>query len=74
MMIQISDHAYEVLQQVAQWREMTPEDLLETLVNEQLPAGYARDENEFFQALGFDATQIAESTERMKLLPETPDW
>ena len=70
----LSDHAYEVLKQVAQWRETTPEALLETLVTEQLPAGFASDETEFFHALGFDDAQIAESTERMKSMPDTPDW
>jgi hypothetical protein len=74
MMIQISDHTYEVLKQVAQWRDTTPEALLESLVSEQLPVGFARDETEFFHALGFDDAQIAESTERMKLLPEYPNW
>jgi len=74
MMIQISDHTYTILQQVAQWRDTTPEALLESLVTEQLPAGFARDEIEFFHALGFDDEQIAASTERMKFLPETPDW
>ena len=73
-MIQISDHTYEVLKQVAQWRDTTPEALLESLLNEQLPAGIARDETEFFHALGFDDAQIAESTERMNLLLEIPDW
>jgi hypothetical protein len=74
MMIQISDHTYDVLKQVAQWRQTTPEALLDSLVSEQLPAGFAHDEIEFFHALGFDDTQITESTERMKLLPEEPDW
>ena len=74
MMIQISDHTYEILKQVAQWRDTTPEALLESLLNEQLPTGIARDEREFFHALGFDDTQIAASTERVKLLPEIPDW
>ena len=74
MMIQIAEHTYEVLQQVAQWRNTTPEALLDSLVNEQLPSGFARDETEFFHALGFDDAQIAASTERMKLLPDQPDW
>ena len=74
MVIHLSDHAYEVLKQVAQWRDTTPEALLETLVTEQLPTGFASDETEFFHALGFDDTQIAESDERMKSLPDTPDW
>lgn len=74
MVIQLSDHAYEVLKKVAQWRDTTPEALLESLVTEQLPTGFAADESGFFQALGFDDEQIAQSTERMKLLPDTPDW
>ena len=76
MDIRLSDHAYEVLKQVAEWRDTTPEALLdlETLVSEQLPAGFAADETEFFHALGFDDAQIAESTERMKALPDTSDW
>ena len=74
MVIHLSDHAYEVLKQVAQWRDTTPEALLETLVTEQLPAGFAANETEFFHALGFDEAQIAESTERMKSLADTPDW
>jgi hypothetical protein len=74
MVIQLSDHAYEVLVQVAHWRDTTPEALLETLVTEQLPAGFASGETEFFHALGFDDAQIAESSERMKALPVTPDW
>ena len=53
-MIHLSDHAYEVLKQVAQWRDTTPEALLETLVTEQLPADFAADETGFFHALGFD--------------------
>lgn len=53
---------------------MTPEALVESLVIEQLPAGFASAESGFFQALGFDDEQIAESTERMKALPDTPDW
>jgi hypothetical protein len=48
--------------------------LLESLVIEQLPAGFASDEAGFFHALGFDDEQIAKSTERMKALPATPDW
>jgi hypothetical protein len=74
MQIQISDRAFAVLQQVAQWRDLSPEALLESLVTEQLPAGFARDETEFFHALGFDDAQIAASAERMKQLPEIPDW
>jgi|GEM_PF-2286081 hypothetical protein len=74
MMIQLSDHAYEVLKQVASWRDTTPEALLESLVIEQLPVGFARDETEFFHALGFDDSEIAASTERMKQLPDTPNW
>ena len=54
MVIHLSDHAYDVLKQVAQWRDTTPEALLETLVTEQLPAGFASDETGFFHALGFD--------------------
>jgi hypothetical protein len=72
--IQISDQTYAVLQHIAQWRDTTPEALLESLITEQLPVGFARDEQEFFHALGFDDTQIAESTERIKLLPEIPTW
>jgi hypothetical protein len=74
LVIHLSDHAYEVLKQVAQWRNTTPEVLLESLVIEQLPAGFASGEAEFFHALGFDDAQISDSTERMKLLPDTPDW
>ena len=43
------DHAYEFLKTVAQWREMTPEELVESLVIEQLPAGFASDESGFFR-------------------------
>ena len=68
-----SDHAYEVLKKVAQWRDTTPEALLESLVIERLPAGYASGEAGFFHSLGFDDEQIAQSTERMKKLPDTPD-
>ena len=68
------DHTYEVLKKVAQWRDTPPEELLESLVIEQLPAGFALDESGFFQALGFDDEQIAKSTERMKSLPDTPGW
>jgi hypothetical protein len=74
MMIQISDQTYAILQQVAKWRDTTPEALLESLIAEQLPAGIARDETEFFHALGFNDQQIAESDERMKAMPDTPDW
>ena len=74
MMIQVSDYTYEILKQVAQWRDTTPEALLESLVTEQLPAGFAHDETEFFRALGFTDQQIADSTEHMKQLPENPDW
>ena len=74
MVVQLSNHAYEVLKKVAQWRDATPEALLESLVIEQLPAGFASDEAGFFHALGFDDEQIAQSTERMKKLPDTPDW
>ena len=55
-------------------RKYVIEPLLETLVTEQLPVGFAADEIEFFHALGFDNAQIATSTERMKSLPDTPDW
>ena len=44
LVIHLSDHAYEVLKQVAQWRNTTPEVLLESLVTEQLPAGFASGE------------------------------
>ena len=76
MVIQLSDHAYEVLKKVAQWRDTTPEALLESLVVEQLPAGFASDEDGFFHALGFNDAQLAESTERMKGFPIRPigDW
>lgn len=74
MTVQLSDHAFEVLQRAAQSRNVTPEALLEQLVEEQLPVGFASDETEFFHALGFDDAQIAASTERLKLLPDTPDW
>lgn len=74
MMIQISDHTYNILKNVAQWRDTTPEALLESLLSEQLPAGFANNETEFFHALGFDDAQIAKSSERIKLLPENPDW
>jgi len=74
MMIQISEQTYEILKQVAQWRETTAEALIESLITEQLPAGFAHDETEFFHALGFDDVQIAASTERLQLLPDTPDW
>jgi hypothetical protein len=70
----IVNHAYDVLKQVAEWRDTTPEALLESLVSEQLPTGFARNETEFFHALGFDDTQIADSTERMSHLPDAPDW
>jgi len=43
------DYAYEVLKRVAQWRDTTPEALLESLVIEQLPAGFASDELGFFR-------------------------
>ena len=43
------DYAYEVLKRVAQWRDTTPEALLESLVIEQLPAGFASDESGFFR-------------------------
>jgi len=47
------DYAYAALKRVAQWRdttpEATPEALLESLVIEQLPAGFASDESGFFR-------------------------
>ena len=73
MNIQIPDHVYQKLLLGAQWRGTTPEALLESLIA-QLPAGYAKDEEEFFHALGFDDSQIAEAKERAKLLPADPDW
>jgi len=49
MVVRLSDHAYDVLKKVAQWRDTTPAALLESLVIEQLPVGFASDGSGFFR-------------------------
>ena len=73
MYIQISDHAYQNLIQAAKARGTTPEELVELLA-EQVPIGFAQNEDTFFHALGFDDTQIEQVKERAKLLPDNPNW
>ena len=73
MNIQISDTSYQTLKQAAQFRNITPEALIESFVS-QLPIGYAKDEDEFFRALGLDDARIARVKAEAALLPADPDW
>lgn len=73
MNIQISDHAYTVLTEAARLRGTTPEALIESLA-EQLPVGFAKDEDEFYRAMGMNDTQIAQIKADAQSLPDDPEW
>ena len=73
MTISISEHAYQKLLAAAQARGTTPEALVESLA-EQLPDGYAHDEDGFYRALGVDTARRQRIDNLAKTLPDDPDW
>lgn len=73
MNISISDQKYQALLQSAQARHVTPEALIEQLID-HLPAGFADNEDDFYRPLGQSDEQIAQIKAESKLLPDTPNW
>ena len=51
MHVTISDQKYQALLQAAQARRVTPEMLIEQMID-RLPVGFADNEDDFFRALG----------------------
>ena len=73
MNIQISDHSYALLAQAAHLRGTTAEALIESLA-EQLPIGFAANEDEFYRSMGMDDAHIAQIKKEAELLPDNPQW
>ena len=73
MNISISEHAYHKFLAAAQARGTTPEALVESLAD-QLPEGYAHDEDAFYRALGVDDARRQHIDKLANQLPDEPDW
>ena len=73
MNVQISDQKYQALLQAAQARKVTPEALIEQMID-QLPVGFAENEDDFYHALGQTDEQIAQIKAEAQLLPDNPMW
>ena len=52
---------------------MTPEALIEQMID-QLPVGFAENEDDFYRALGQTDEQIAQIKAEAQLLPDNPTW
>jgi hypothetical protein len=52
---------------------LPPADEIESLA-EQLPVGFAANEDAFYHAMGMDDAQIIIIKEQAELLPDDPQW
>ncbi len=73
MNVSISDQKYQALLQAAHARHVTPEALIEQMID-QLPIGFADNEDDFYRALGQSDEQIAQIKSESQLLADTPNW